>query len=362
MYKSVIMLFIALSAFSCRQRDKSYDELQSAKENLFALDSVEVIRLLSGEAEPLEIEGILLARPTTLAYHHGGFLLLNDRGAPKQLLIVDLLENTFYREIGKGRANNELLYLWDVIVNNEDIFLSSLYEMKVLRMTFNVDTRRFFFSESVFFPQQFLHCLPVKEGFLTFAPAASGNRFVQWSKDIVPVDTIGTFPVEGIENLKDADNAALQSDAVFSSDGTKMAVSYKNIDYIDLYRNGTLIKRIRGPRKYDVTVRTEEIGNGFVMTSVYPQYFAYRSITATKNGFWAGYIGLKAPVGMMPTPDMNRIREIFYFDWDGNLRCVYTFDEPIDAFAIDESSEIMYCLISTPEPSIVKYHIGQRMT
>jgi hypothetical protein len=355
--KLEIVFIVTLLTISCQQRNINTNINSAGKENLFDIDSVEIINLGHMAADYLEINDLFLARPTSIAYHKDDFLLLNDGAETKQLLIIDLKNNTFCREVGKGRAKNELLYLWDVVVSNDDIFLSSLNEKKGLKMEYDPAVRRFVFAESMMFPQQFMHCSPTNSGYLTFASASSANRFVVWSEIIEPIDTLGSFPEEGIINHKYADNGALQSDFAFSPDGDMMAVAYKNIDYIDLYQRDSLIKRIRGPRKFEVTVRKDELGNGASMTYVTPLHFSYRSIVASPSGFWAGYIGLKPPQGMIPTQDMNRIREIYFFDWNGNLQKIYKLENPIEAFAVNESSNVMYCLLDNPEPSIVKYRL-----
>ncbi|MBE6234685.1 MAG: hypothetical protein E7112_00445 [Bacteroidales bacterium] len=361
MYKILIKRFLlvlmfVLSVSSCRQREHA-NKNTNTTENLFKIDSVGIVTLHPMEAEFLEINDMFLAVPTALSYHKDNFLIINDGADAKQLVIVDLEKRTFCREIQKGRANNELINLWDVVVFNDDLFLSSINERKIIKMKYDSGARKFHFSESRFFPHQFLHCSPTNVGYLTFASASSGNRFVRWTESLEPIDTIGSYPKDGVVNYVDAENGALQSDFTFSPEGDRMAISYKNIDYIDLYEGDDLIKRIRGPQEYEVTVRTDNLGNGNSMTYVTPLHFAYKSISASSSGFWAGYIGLKPPSGIVPTQDMNRIREVYHFDWDGNLKRIYKFINPIEAFAINEDSNIMYCIQNDPEPVILMYKL-----
>lgn len=362
MYKILIKRFLlvimfTLSVLSCRQREHA-NKNYNTTDNLFKTDSIGITTLHSMEAEYIEIDDIFLAAPTSLCYHSDNFLIINDSGDSKQLVIIDLENKSFCREIQKGRANNELINLWDVVVFNDDLFLSSINERKAIKMKYDSEARKFHFSESRLFPQQFLHCSPTNTGYLTFASASSGNRFVRWTENLEPIDTIGSYPKEGVENYTEAENGALQSDFAFSPDGERMVVSYKNIDYIDLYAGDNLIKRIRGPKEYEVTVRTDNLGNGGnSMTYLTPLHFAYKSISASSSGFWAGYIGLKPPPGMVPTQDMNRIREVYHFDWEGNLQKIYKFTTPVDAFVINDSSNIMYCIQNDPEPAILMYKL-----
>lgn len=248
MYKILIKRFLlvimfALSVLSCRQREHT-NKNTNTTENLFKIDSVGIVTLHPMEAEFLEINDMFLAVPTALSYHKDNFLIINDGADAKQLVIVDLEKRTFCREIQKGRANNELINLWDVVVFNDDLFLSSINERKIIKMKYDSEARKFHFSESRLFPQQFLHCSPTNTGYLTFASASSGNRFVRWTENLEPIDTIGSYPKEGVENYTEAENGALQSDFAFSPDGERMVVSYKNIDYIDLYAGAKYMTKI----------------------------------------------------------------------------------------------------------------------
>lgn len=328
-----------------------------SEESLFTMDSIEHIQLPSISSQRIMMEDLFLARPSSLAYHDNDFLLVGDRGMATQLVVIDLKQNSVYRDINKGRSSNELLALWDILVQDDGLFLSSLLENKLIKMDYDSDNRRFVYSDLMYFPQQFMHCTPIDGGYLTFGSASSGNRFVRWTENLTVIDTVGTFPVEGITGHEEAENGVLQSEFAVSPDKKKIAVAYKNIDYIEIYEDGILTNRIRGPRKYEVSIRTDEVGDGAYRTSVLPLNLAYKSIKATRRGFYAGYIGLKPINGMIPTPDMNRIRKIFHFDWEGNLIRVYTFENPVEDFAIDERSGLIYCLNNDPEPNIVKYNM-----
>ena len=77
---------------------------------------------------------LLLRAVSALSYHKDNFLIINDGADAKQLVIVDLEKRTFCREIQKGRANNELINLWDVVVFNDDLFLSSINERKIIKI------------------------------------------------------------------------------------------------------------------------------------------------------------------------------------------------------------------------------------
>ena len=202
-----------------------------------------------------------------------------------------------------------------------------------------------------------MKCAPTDDGYITLASGSSGKRIFLWNNNLEVTDTLGSYPTEGIENLKNANNAALQSDWDFSPDGLHFVTAYKKIDYIDIYESNVLKKRIRGPKIYDVTINRRKVGDDAYMTTVSPSHFAYKTVVADNNGFWVGYLGLEIINGMIPTQDMNRLSKVFHFDWDGNLIQTYRFDNPVENFGIDSEANTMYCLTGSPDPRILIYKL-----
>ena len=351
-----LILFIMLTTFSCRQHNNtesiknSADCIESSSENDIILYEV--------NAKVLDTEEAFLANPHTITYHRDGYLLLQDKLESKMLLILDLKTNSFCRIINQGRAENELLNIKELILNGDDVYTSSLHESKLLKLEYDKANRNFNFSNSVTFSRQFINCAPTGNGYITLASASSGERIFLWDHNLQVTDTLGSYPTDGVENLKNANNAALQSDWAFSPDGLHFVTAYKKIDYIDIYESNVLKKRIRGPKIYDVTINRRKVGDDAYMTTVSPSHFAYKTVVADNNGFWVGYLGLEIKNGMIPTQDMNRLTKVFHFDWDGNLIQTYRFDNPVENFGIDPETNKMYCLTGSPDPRILIYELS----
>ena len=348
---------ITLLTLSCQQRNRSQSDFMLENSSVSLIDSQDEITLCDSKAKILRMDELCLCNPTAIVFHEDSLLLVADEYDSKQLLILDLKMNKCSRIISKGRAENELLSLWDIHLSNNHVYLSSPLENKLLVLQFDIDDRELKVNTSVKFPHQFMRCAPLNEQYVTLASASSAKRFFVWDKHINIIDTIGTFPSIGIENHDNADNGVLQSDWAFSPDGTHFVTTYKRIDYIDIYKNKDLKKRIRGPRNHTVAIRTKEVQDGYFRSSLTPTYFSYKGVVATETGFWTGYIGLDCRNGMMPVPEMNKISKIFRFDWDGNVIESFAVSNPIDAFTIDEKSRKLYCLYQNPEPEILIYDL-----
>ena len=345
-----------LTIFSCRQHNNTASINNFVDSESFKSDNE--VELYETDAKIFDHEDMFLADPHTITYHKDGHLLLQDKMKSKLLLIIDLKRKTFSRLITQGRAENELLHLRELVVKDDDVYASSLSEGKLLRIAYDKTTRTFTFSNSITFPRQFMNCAPTDKGYITLASGSSGERIFLWDNNMEVTDTLGSYPTEGIENLKNANNAALQSDWAFSPDGLHFVTAYKKIDYIDIYESNLLKKRIRGPKIYDVTINRRKVGDDAYMTTVSPSHFAYKTVVADNNGFWVGYLGLEIKNGMIPTQDMNRLTKVFHFDWDGNLIQTYRFDNPVENFGIDPETNKMYCLTGSPDPRILIYELG----
>ena len=353
-----ILLLITLMSLSCHQRGKKHNYFAASQQNNLVATQTNERLLFDTDAEILEFEDMFLADPHTITYHKDDYLLLQDKLKSNLLLIIDLEQKKAYRKINQGRAENELIYLAGLILKDSDIYAYSLSESKLLKLAYDKTTRTFTFSNSITFPRQFMNCAPTDKGYITLASGSSGERIFLWDNNMEVTDTLGSYPTEGIENLKNANNAALQSDWAFSPDGLHFVTAYKKIDYIDIYESNLLKKRIRGPKIYDVTINRRKVGDDAYMTTVSPSHFSYKTVVADNNGFWVGYLGLEIKNGMIPTQDMNRLTKVFHFDWDGNLIQTYRFDNPVENFGIDPETNKMYCLTGSPDPRILIYKLA----
>lgn len=357
LYIKILAVMLFVSSFQLH-----YSRLFAAQNNRvkYINDTKPCVVLHECDAKRLIFDDLILAFPTEISYHKDGFLLISDRQKNKQLNVIDLVRNTCVDLVNKGRAENELISLWDVSVRDDDIYLSSMIENKVIKLKYDSEERSFTFDSSILLPNQFMRCVANDSGFVTLASASSGERFSRYDDKGNYLDSFGTFPSEGIKNYKDANNGIFQSDISLSPDGVYMVSAYKTIDYIDIYCDKVLKERLRGPKMYTGTINSIEVSEGRFMYSLFPMNFACKGVIADDSGFWVGFIGKELKKGEIPTPDMNQVSEIFHLDWNGNVLETYELETPVDAFTIDHETATMYCVINSPEPHIVMYKLTKR--
>ncbi|MCM1177410.1 MAG: TolB-like 6-bladed beta-propeller domain-containing protein [Clostridium sp.] len=304
----------------------------------FDINDFEQISLRIADAERIECENLFLAKPMSIVYHPDNFIIVRDKGADRQLTIIDLTLNTASNIIERGRATNELVSPWDISVSDRDIYVSSLNDNKLIRLQLDSADRTFGYSETFNFNESFFRCIPYRNKFLTLAPANSGHRFHLWNTESEIIDTLGNFPPV----CDKLDNGLLQSVLTSSPDGRYLAAAYIGADYIDVYENLELKARLRGPEKFDV----------HATSCLVPDITAYTCIAGTEKGFYAGYVGMKIGKKMELSPDDFKVKIILHFSWDGSPIKAYLLDIPVDSFAVDEKSGYIYFLTSDPEYEI----------
>ena len=321
----------------------------------FALSDFESVNVSISESVPLECKDLFLGRPMSLVYHPDDFLLVRDSRPSRQLTVVDLRKMTSSSEVNRGRSANELLYLWDVSVLERDVYLSSLNDNKLLKMKYDSDGRTFKYEETFVVPESFLRCVPIQDGYLTFASVTSKHRFHIWDKDMEIRDTLGTFPTERITSDILLDNAVLQSVLAVAPDGHRFATAYIGADCIDIYDDRELSARLWGPERHKLSVKTKSTFDGRQFSFLTPDITVFTHLAATETSLYAGYVGTQIHKHSKFEQDNFKIKMILSFSWTGKPLKAYILDKPVDSFCVDERSGTFYFLISNPEYEIRYY-------
>ena len=349
-YRAAVLLVISILCFSCRVTEDS-------ETVVFRMEEFRTVELSYKEGEQVAIDGLEFGRPYIVRKHKDGFLFVREVKGDRQLKIIDLEEGTYTASISKGRAWNELLSLRDISMTGEEVCLSSIMENKVLRLAYDVTERAFSPDTSMSIEGiQFMRIVPFGDRYVTLSSGSSGTRMNILSETGSPVDTVGSFPTEGISGISNINNAVLQSDISVSPDLRHIVTAFRSIDYIDIYgEDFALQRRLRGPEQMDIELKSEKAGPGGYRFTQEPKFVAYDNVVSDAEGFYAGYYGIE-----MPRPGARReqgFRTILSFDWAGHPGAAYMFDTPVISFDVDRLSGEMYCLMETAEPEIRIFRI-----
>lgn len=134
-----------------------------------------------------------------------------------------------------------------------------------------------------------------------------------------------------------------------------VALATRHADLIEIYRtDGTLVKRVSGPFKFQprfgVTVR----GAGPSMSTGDDLRFGYVDVTATDDRIFAlfsgrtreGYGG-DAVVG----------RHVHVFDWDGKLVDVLELDSDLISLTAGPEGDVLFGIRHDPAPAVLAYPV-----
>lgn len=139
----------------------------------------------------------------------------------------------------------------------------------------------------------------------------------------------------------------------FTSNGKdKLAFCYYMTDLIEIYNlDGTLQKRIHGPEQF--MSHFKEFRDGPVVGSS-PTEGGRDAFMCPKNvgdEFFVLYNG-----GFIDEPNhSSSSNQLFSFSWDGTPQTIYTLDDPIYHFSVDNENKKIYGISKTPEYHVVEY-------
>lgn len=164
----------------------------------------------------------------------------------------------------------------------------------------------------------------------------------------------GEFPYFGKELTTIEKIESFMSQMLLSPDKTKILLSYKQTDLIEIYStDGVLKKRIQGPDFFFPSIQQYgDNENIKVKPANNKSRDAYFFPTVYKDEIWILYSGLFFD----PQEASNYLNNtILVFDWEGNFIRKYNLDVPIFTFTIDEYRNKIYGITDNPEMQIIEF-------
>ena len=187
---------------------------------------------------------------------------------------------------------------------------------------------------------------------MIIASVSSGNRFELIDGNGRFVDSFGSFPK--IVSTDCQNNAVFQSTMAVDLKQHILVSAYLSMDYIEVYKDTTLIHRLRGPEIDKIKVNIHRLSSG-TMYSLSPLKKAFYSINIGNNIFFVGRNGTM----IKKEEDYSRgLSSIFSFDFNGIPLTRYVLDRELVSFDIDYDSETLYGVTCSDNNSIVRYKEG----
>ena len=344
---SALLCILMLS--SCTQRQEG-----DVRTEHYTLDDFETVEMKDSDAVPVLVSGLDLLMPYRMRHVGNGILALQDNGHPEGMLtIIDTRRDTVTYHVTKGRGPGEMLTIFQVSVKDGDIWLSGPQDRKVMRITLCDDGS---ISDTTFvMKDDFWSTVPFGTGsVLALSKAFSGNRLDLRSLSGEILDTAGTFPVLKDSPQTPPDNALFQSEIAVSPDSRHTAVACLSFEYIDIYdKDLNLTHRLSGPEGVPQKAELLSVPIGKIYSQK-PDYNIHRCLACNDKEFMVGYIGLELTD---PSQLATQARTILSFDWEGRPLKAYHFESELTYFDIDWENDILYGLVNSDEPYILKWQL-----
>lgn len=243
-----------------------------------------------------------------ITYHNDGYLIMKNNTGSNLISIIDIKEKKHHQIVGKGRSRNELLGIRDIIIMDDCIWLYSVMDGKVMKLSLCKENREFEIDKVISFPQkQYLRVMPYKDDkFIALTSQKDDSRFLVIDSIGNTISKFGEYPI--LKNkIENPSNSFIQSEITISPNFKNIAVACMTLDYIDTY-NENLDKKSSfcGSIGYDVTFETSA-ANGIVQRRQVPFYFMFENIVSNNDGFFVGYIGKEVTRDNIGNSNINKI-------------------------------------------------------
>jgi len=335
-FKTVILCVIIL--FSCkptREDTKSFTEQSFRK----------TYRITDGNR--YTNDSLMLGRPMYIQFHPDSFLIIQDRGYPEFLEIIDLKNNKVQKIISPGKGPGELISAKGIQIQGNDLYVFGCQLAKVIKLSpdknrlfqitgeFNLDER----TSPGFYPLS-------KDLFICFSDIGDDNRLTLLNYKGHIIKKFGDYPqFTGSPEIK-GDNDIFGSYIAASPDGEKIVLACAYTDILELYSTEKgLLKRLHGPIGIKLAVSRQNVGTYGWIFRKEPSYITYCKLDANKNEFWVGYVGFKEDRNKRSEISDVYPKTIFCFDWNGKPLRKILFDYPILTFDADWNNKVLYTII-----------------
>jgi hypothetical protein len=136
-----------------------------------------------------------------------------------------------------------------------------------------------------------------------------------------------------------------------------LALATRHADQVEIYRpDGTLVRKVRGPFRFDPRFTVEVAQGQQVMGSGDAMRFGYVDVEATPEEIFALFSG-RTREGFKQASSFARF--VHVFDWQGKFKRAYRLDSDILSVAVSPDRKWLYGIRHDPAPAIVVYPIVQ---
>ncbi|MCM1331933.1 MAG: TolB-like 6-bladed beta-propeller domain-containing protein [Bacteroides sp.] len=326
----------------------------------FTTDDFERIEMtVDNNGEALDFTENILMNPSIVTLLDSNCLAISEVGSDKMMWLIDLDAKRANGFITRGSGPEELLDLTTMSYHDGILSVAGLNDSKVLDFKVNYDSLKLDLVNHTVLPYiQPMRSIHLNDSvILSLATPFSGDRYYVYNMLDSTYESSGDFPLDSTLIEMKPDNAFIQADIAVNREKNIMVVANRwwgIIEICDL--NSGEWNRYFGPVPTEAVVVKEQHGN----VSRYkqkPDWSAWDEVYAGQNRIYLGYNG---KCRKSSKESFGEVKEIYTMSYDGKPDRIYSFDEAIVGFTIDEKNGFIYIIHELPEPILVRYPLKSK--
>ena len=307
----------------------------------------------------LDINDTTLVNPSNIVYHPKGYLLFLDSQSDYFVKIININTGTVQKIVKKGRGPNECIYISNISIVNNDVWLHDPGLRKMINLKLD-SIGIFHVSNELQMGVQAGRFVALTDD-LFVGTTYSENRVTYFNRKGKLLYKAGGFPRDISNKMSKGilPNIVFQTMITASPDGKNVVLANLSVDVLEVYSNkGDTVCILGGPDGFETTVKPHDVGGGRTFP-LDPVFFAYRDIKGLTNEMWASYAGIEIVKGEMPISNKVLPNKIYCFSWQGVPIRKIELDIRFLSFAIDSKNMKLYCLVNVPKIRVIVYDMSK---
>jgi hypothetical protein len=317
---------------------------------------------------PVNLKGQLLATgdyfgaPAEIAVL-GDRLLVVDALSDSVLHVIDARSGAHVRSLGRrGEGPGEYRVAWSLARESGRPDQAWVYDIQLGRLT-RVDLGRNAAPpaqpEMVRIQGEALATQPVwvQDSLLVTPSLSPRGRLSFFGADGVFRRAAGPVP-QGSDGVPPAILQQAWMGTLASNSRTGwLAMVTRHADQLEIYRpDGTLVRKVRGPFRFDPQFTVEQVQGQPVMAVSDAMRLGYTDAESTGDEIYALFSGRTNEAFKSAAAFA---RYVHVYDWQGELKRVYRLDSAVLTIALSPDGKRLYGTRHEPEPGIVVFPLEQ---
>lgn len=326
----------------------------------FTADDFERIEMtVNDDGKVLDFTEELLGKPSMLTMLDNNCIAVKDRGNDKMVWLINLDNEEAKSFVPRGEGPEELLDLTTMSYHDGILSLAGLNDSKVLDFKVDYDSLNLTLSNQLVLPYSCpFRSLHLNDSVIfSLGTSFTGDRYHIYNMVDSAYETFRSFPLDSAYIGMSPDNSFFQADVDINRNKNKIVMTNRYwgiIEFID--GNSGKCTRLYGPIKTEAKVVKKTRGDSYSFRQE-PRWSIWDEVYAGQDKIYIGYNG---NCEKSKEDSFGEVKEIYTMNYDGKPDRIYSFDEAIVSFTIDEKNGFIYIIHELPERVLVRYPLKSK--